>query len=182
MTLISQMESILEERVIRASAETGSSVTLREKPANMRVKVVGLSDVFTTIRMGGKGKLNHLPNLKQGSWNKICDYLLIARIDGEDHAIFVELKKSLASKGDPEEQLLRSRPLLEYLLAVCAEEKAKSVTRPKMSYVIVFERIKFNKTSLRPDLTGRIDEIKYKSINIRRFQGAELDMYDLVGL
>ena len=180
MTLNSQMEGALDERVIRASADTGSSVTLREKSANMRVKVVGLSDPVTTIRMGGKGRLNHLPNLQDGPRKKICDYLLIAQIDGADHAIFVELKKSLHSKGTPEEQLLRSRPLLEYLLAVCDIERGSKVSRPRISYVLVYKEIKLNKLSLRPAPNGKIDEISYRSINIKRFQGTELELADLV--
>ena len=78
MTLISQIEGALDDRVVRASVDTGSSVTLREKSANMRVKVVGLSAPVTTIRMGGKGRLNHLSELKDGYRKKVCDYLLIA--------------------------------------------------------------------------------------------------------
>lgn len=180
MTLNAQLEDALAEGVFRASAHTGSSVTLREKSANMRVKVVGLSEPVTTIRMGAKGKLNHLPGLRDGPGKKICDYLLIARIDGTDHAVFVELKKSLASKGTPEEQLLRSRPLLEYLLAVCAVERGGKVSKPRISYVLVFENIHLNKAALRPDLSGKIDEISYKSINVKRFQGTELALADLV--
>ena len=181
VTLNALFESILEERTFRASADTGSSITLRERSANMRVRVVGLSDPCTTIRMGGKGKLNHISYLEKGSRRKICDYLVIFRIDGEDHAVFVELKKSLGSKGNPEEQLLRSRPLMDYLLAVCDIEESKSVSRPKMSFVIIYERIRLDKSPLRPDPTGQIDEIEYKSIHIRRFQGDELEMSDLVG-
>lgn len=181
MTPNSQMEGALDKRVIRASEDSGSSVTLREKSANMRVKVVGLADPCTTIRMGsGKGTLGHLPSLSDGSRKKICDYLLITQISGAVHAIFVELKKSLGSKGDPEEQLLRSRPLLEYLLAVCDIEQGGKISRPRISYVLVYEEIKLNKLSLRPDPNGKIDEIPYKSINIKRFQGTELELADLV--
>ena len=181
MTLNSEMKGALDDRVVRASVDTGSSVTLREKSANMRVKVVGLSDPVTTICMGsGKGRLNHLPGLRDGPRKKICDYLLIAQIDGADHAIFVELKKSLGSKGDPEEQLLRSRPLLEYLLAVCDVEKGGKVSRPTVSYILVYERIRLNKAALRPDPSGKIDEIPYKSISVKRFQGSELELADLV--
>ena len=181
MTLNTQMEGALDERIIRASAITGSSVTLREKSAKMRVRLVGLSDPFTAIRMGsGKGKLSHSPSLKDGPGKKICDYLLIAQIDGADHAVFVELKKSLGSKGDPEEQLLRSRPLMDYLLSVCDVEEGRSVSRPTVSYVIVYERIRLDKSPIRPDTTGKIDEIRYKSIDIKRFQGDELEMSDFV--
>ena len=181
MTLNSQMASALDDRVIRASEDSGNSVSLREKSANMRIKVVGLSEPVTTIRMGsGKGKLSHTPSLKDGPGKKICDYLLLAQIDGTDHAIFIELKKSLGSRGDPEEQLLRSRPLLEYLLAVCDVEQGGKVSRPRISYVLVYEEIKLNKAVLRPDPKGMIDEIPYKSINIKRFQGTELELADLV--
>ena len=171
---------MLDKRVLRFSDCTGRSVTLREKPANMRVKLVGLPESFTTIRMGGKGKLNHLPYLKEGSWKKTCDYLLLTQICGEDHAVFVELKKSLRSRGDPEEQLLRSRPILEYLLAVCDTEKSGKLLRPSVSYVIVYEHINFDKSPLRPNLSGMIDEIGYKSITIKRFQGRELEFPHLV--
>lgn len=101
MTLIPLIERILDEKVFRASTETGTSITLRERGANMRVSVVGLADPCTTIRMGGKAKLNHLTYLKSGSRRKICDFLLVLRRKGQDHAVFVELKKSLGSKGDP---------------------------------------------------------------------------------
>ena len=127
-----------------------------------------------------KGKLSHSPSLKDGPRKKICDYLLIAQIDGADHAIFVELKKSLGSRGDPEEQLLRSLPLLEYLLAVCDIEQGGKKARPRISYVLVYEEIKLNKAALRPDPKGKIDEIPYKSIKIKRFQGTELELADLV--
>ena len=180
VTLNSQLENILKERVIRASAETGSSVTLREKPAKMSVKVVGLSTPVTTIRMGGQGKLNHLPALKDGPLKQICDYLLIAQIRGACHAIFIELKKTLGTRGTAEEQLLRSRPLLEYILTVCATEYSQKVARPTMSYVIFYEEIKLDKTSLRPDLSGKIDEIEYKSISIQRFKATEVEFSELV--
>lgn len=180
MTLSSLIERILDEKVIRASTETGTSITLRERGANMRVRVVGLADPCTTIRMGGKGKLNHLTYLKSGSRRKICDFLLVLRREGQDHAVFVELKKSLGSKGDPEEQLLRSRPLMDYLLSVCDIEEGRSISRPTVSYVIIYERIRLDKSPIRPDLTGKIDEIEYKSINIKRFQGDELELSDLV--
>lgn len=182
MSLNTLLEGILEERVLRASAETGCNVTLCENSANMQVKVVGVPEAFTTIRMGGRSMLNHHPNLKQGAWKRICDYLLITRIDGEDHAILVELKKTLGSRGSPEEQLLRSGPLIDYLLAVCDLEEGKKLSRPKMSYVIIFEKVRLGKSTLRPNPSGQIDEMEYKTIHIRRFKGDDLEISDLIGL
>lgn len=180
VTLNALLESILKNGVLQASAESGRSVTLFEKSANMQVKIMDLPDTFTTIRMGGRAKLNHHPSLEKGAWNKICDYLLIARIHGEDYAVLVELKKSLSSRGSPEEQLLRSGPILEYLLAVCDIEENRTVSRPKTSHVIVFERVRLDKFSLRPNVTGQIDSISHKSIEIDRFKGEELELVDLI--
>lgn len=181
VTLNSLLESILKGRVLQASAKSGNNVTLCEKSADMEVQVIDLPDKFTTIRMGGRSKLNHNPNLEKGSWNKICDYLLIAQIDGEDHAVLVELKKSLNSWGSPEEQLLRSGPIVDYLLAVCDIEGGKKVRRPKLSYVVIFEKARLSKFSLRPDKTGKIDRIKYKTIHVGRFKGDEFEFSALIG-
>ncbi len=59
-------------------------------------------------------KLNHLSALKSPC-NQICDYLLIFELEGKDHAIFIELKKTLRGDNRPKDQLLRSLPLLKYL-------------------------------------------------------------------
>ena len=180
MTLYRQLEGMLEKRVIRSETDGGNRVTLRQRSADMSVTVVGLSCPVAAIRMGGKARLDHLPCLQNGPGRKVCDYLLIARIDGADHAIFVELKKALTAKGDPEERLLRSRPLLDYLLAVCDIETGGKPPRPSVSYVLVYDEIRLNKAPVRPDPSGKIDEIPYKSISVKRFQGSELELADLV--
>lgn len=177
------VESHLNKRVIQALEDNGSCVTLREKAAKMSVKVKGLTESVTAIRLGSTaGKLSHISYLKDGTRKKICDYLLLAQIGGEEHAIFVELKKSLGSSGDPEEQLLRSLPLLDYLLTVCDVEEGRKALRPRICYALVFEDIRLQKPSLRPDPSGMLDEVKHKTIKIRRFQGTELDLADLIGL
>lgn len=179
MTLHTQLERILKEEVCQVSADMDDRILLQEKAAKMRVEVVGLSAPITTIRMGRK--LNHLSALKDGPLKRICDYLLIVQMKDTYHAIFIELKKTLSQEEDPAEQLLRSRPLLEYLLSVCDIEDSKSVLRPEMNYVVVYEKINLNKPHMIPNLSGKIDEIQYKSINIKRFQGTRVILNDLVG-
>ncbi len=177
------VESHLNEKVIEALEDNGNCVTLREKSANMRVKVVGLSESVTAIRLGSTARrLSHIGYLKDGTRKKICDYLLLGKIGGEEHAIFIELKKNLGSSGNPEEQLLRSLPLLEYLLSVCDVEKGRKATRPRICYALVFDDIRLLKPSLRPNPSGMIDEVKHKTIKIRRFRGKELNLSDIIGL
>lgn len=183
MALNSEIEGHLRTQVVRELEEGGSRATLREPSAKMEVQVVGISYPVTVVRLGSaQGKLDHPRSLKDGSRKKICDYLLLAAVDGEDYAVFVELKKSLASRGDPEEQLIRSRPLLDYLLAVCDVEEGRRTPRPEVCYAIIFEKSKLQKPRLRPDPAGMIDEIPYKTISVRRFVGTEFHFGALIGL
>ena len=180
MTLKSSLETALRDSVFRKVTEIGSKVTLHEKTAKMKVDVVGLTPAFATIKADGKGNLNHLAALRDGPRRKICDYLLVARVESEDHVVFVELKKSPRSSGKPEEQLLRSIPLLDYLLSVCSVEESIKNYRPNLSYVIIYEKFELHKPLLRPDPSGMIRETKYKSINIKVFRGTEVNLADMI--
>ena len=183
VALHAMLEQHLNGKVLRALEENGKSVTLSEKSAKMKVKVAGFSGLATVIRLGSsQRKLDHLRYLEDGNRKKVCDYLLIVPIEGEEYAVFVELKKTLESKGDSEEQLLRSRPLLDYLLSVCEVDEGGGTPRPRIYYVLIFEGSKLQKPTLRPDLAGMIDEIEYKTIEIRRFLGTEFELMDVIGL
>lgn len=183
LALHEQMEMHLKENVIQALEENGTQITLRENSAKMKVKVFGFSNFATAIKLGSTHrKLNHSRHLKDGARKKICDYLIILQIDGAQYAVFVELKKTLESKGDPEEQLLRSGPILDYLLSVIDVDEGVNTQPPRIRYALIFEKSKLNKPSLRPDLTGMIDEITYKKIEIKRFLGTEFDLADIIGL
>ena len=81
----------------------------------MNVEVDGVSRGTTVINMR---KIGSFSGLGSGPWKKICDFLLVLRSDGADHAIFVELKKTLSDGIKGSEQLRRSLPYLDYLRAV----------------------------------------------------------------
>ena len=182
MTLHSQLEKVLREDRLETPPDISGNVTLREKNKNqpdMVVVVSGVRDSVTTIRM--TKKFGHLSVLKEGDWKKICDYLLIVQIGEAHHAIFIELKKTLGGNQHPKEQLRRSRPLLEYLLAVCRIESKEAIPTPSMSYVLIGERIneRFDKQPVKRTSSGKIGEELHEAINIKKFLGPRVAFADL---
>ena len=178
-TLNAQLENVLEEKVLGTTPDTSNFITLREKQPGMEVAVSGVPDPVTTIHF--TKKFGHLSVLKTGDWKKICDYLLIYQIGEAHHAMFIELKKTLDGGQHPKEQLRRSRPLLEYLLAVCRIESKEALPTPSMSYVLIGERIneRFDKQPVRRTHSGKISEETYEEINIKKFLGPEVAFADL---
>lgn len=187
MSLHSQLEKVLKEDRLETAPDTSNNlITLKEKQASMKVGVTRVPALTATIMMS---KISHLPALKDGPWKKICDYLLIAQIGETHHAIFIELKKTLIElkktpDGDdrPKEQLRRSRPLLEYLLALCSVESRGAIPPPNMSYVLIGERIneKFDKQPVKRTASGKIGEESYEEINIKKFLGPTVAFADLI--
>lgn len=168
MAINSVLERVLEEDVVETPSGD-KTITLRENDqnVNMEVKVVELSARITAIRMN---KLSHLSAIREkGNLKKICDYLLIVKSDGGIHAVFIELKKSLAQKKRASEQLRRSPPLLEYLLSVCKiEDNRIDITRLNTNYFIICEklgeRVNMQPVKLGPDTL--IEKEQYKEIEI----------------
>ena len=181
-TLNAQIENVLDEKVLATAPNTSKEITLREKNKNqpdMKVVVSGAPSPLTTIQF--TKKFGHLSVLKTGDWNKICDYLLIYQNEEAFHAMFIELKKTLGGGRHPKEQLRRSRPLLEYLLAVCRIESGAEIPSPRMRYVLIGERIneRLDKQPVKRTPSGKIGEESYEEINIKKFLGPKLAFADL---
>ena len=182
-TLNVQIENVLEEKVLETAPNTSKDITLREKieeQPDMVVVVSGVPDPITTIQF--TRKFGHLSILKTGDWKKICDYLLIYQNEDAHHAMFIELKKTLGGDHRPKEQLRRSRPLLEYLLAVCRIESREAIPTPMMSYVLIGERIneRIDKQPVKRTSSGKIGEELHEEINIKKFLGPTVAFADLI--
>ena len=166
MAINSVLESVLNEDVVETPSKD-KTITLWEKnqDVDMEVKVVELSAPVTAIRMN-----SHLSILREkGDLKKICDYLLIVKSDGGIHAVFIELKKSLAQKGRASEQLRRSPPLLAYLLSVCKiEDNSIDTTRLNTNYFIIGEKSdeRLAKQTMRISPNKMIEKEQYKEIEI----------------
>lgn len=168
MAINSVLKRVLEEDVVETPSKD-NTITLWEKnqDVDMEVEVTELSAPVTAIRMD---RFSHLSVLRErGDLKKRCDYLLVVESADEIHAVFIELKKSLAKKKQASEQLRRSPPFLAYLLSVCKIEKSNiDTTRLNTNYFILVQKRQKNidKGSVRIDNNKIIEKEKYKEIEI----------------
>ena len=179
MELISQLENILRPEYIQRLETAGDAVKLEERQKGrtvMTVQVSGVSAPFTAVRMS---KRSHPAALKDGTWKKICDYLLIGQSNGKACVIFVELKKRLREEDEPKEQLWRSLPILRYLLSVCEVERGSSTEKSNLTlrYVIIAEELdeRIAKQGVRFGVGEKLRQELYKSIHVATFVGTTFD-------
>ena len=168
--MIAQLEAILKPELLQG-LETDDSFILEERQRNQedtRVELIGVSPPFLAVRMN---RLNHLSALKpvKERWNQICDYLLIGQSNGRSYAVFVELKTTLGEKTETKgkEQLLRSLPILEYLLSVCAAEYGSSERSNLTVRYALIARKEHSRIYKRQPQRGRQET--YKSIRVTTF-------------
>ena len=173
--MISQLESILKPEFLQGLG-AGDSVILeepQEEQEDTRIDLIGISPPFLAIRMR---EIDHLPALNRvkDRWLQICDYLLIGQSNGSDYAILVELKATLGERNEAKgkEQLVRSLPILKYLLSVCAAEYGSSEKfNPTIRCVLIAEKLHehLNKQGLRAGSGRRLKQEPYKSIQVATF-------------
>lgn len=180
MPLTAGLRKILKPDVVSLVAED-DSIELRESPADMRVKITGLPGTFIVIRTE---RVGHASKIRDGSWKRICDYLLVVELGDRTHAVFLELKKTQTQDNKPKEQLRRSLPLLNYLRSVWEIESRVPLDEHGMSvhYSILFEQTKSKlpKQPVKADPTRREKVEEYKGITIRTFIGTSVPFADLV--
>lgn len=98
MPLAAGLSDILDPGVVVQATEV-DSIVLQERPADMRVEVLGLPAAFIAIRTE---RIGHVSRINDGSWKRICDYLLVTESGDRIHAVFVELKKTQTEEKNPE--------------------------------------------------------------------------------
>lgn len=186
MALAPQLAAILKEKLLESvlldPEGEGGSIYLREKSAEMCVKIAPLPAPMAAIRIEGVG---HLPGLREGHpWTRICDYLLVFETGNASHAVFVELKKTWTDEQRPKEQLRRSLPILEYLRSACRIEhgSASSESPVTVSYLMICEKgsPRLDKQPVRADPAARIREETYRNIMIRTFIGTSAPLAALL--
>lgn len=146
-----------------------------KKRANMRFEVSELPASITAIHVE---KVGHLPGARKGHLTRICDYLLVARIGGQSHAVFIEMKTTLTHEEHPREQLVRSLPILEYLQSMCRVEHgfSDSASRAAAHFWIVGEKYseRFDKQPVRANPRRRVDRVSHKGVDIAMFVGPRM--------
>lgn len=165
---------LLKDRVLVSPKKDGS-IVLQERSANMEVAITNAS--YSLIAINVK-RLNHLSMIKDGECRKICDYLLIAELEGQYHASFVELKKTMNQETDHREQLRRSLPILEYLRSVWEVEHQRDSWSEgaTVRYNLIAKRQhpRIDKQRVRRTPRDWPEVETYKDIEVRKFVGSRL--------
>lgn len=171
---------ILRSKLLADEPTQEGEITLRERQANMKITLTGVSSTITTIRLSRTGHLSALASDGSGGWNQICDYLLIDDLGDKCHVILVELKKTLDGSYKAFEQLRRSLPMADYLLSVCGVELRTSWPRT-VSYVLIAEKQanRLDKQRVRPQPGLRKRE-SCDGIEVSVFVGTNANAADLV--
>ncbi len=168
---LSQLKSILAENAL-ISYEPSSEVVLKEEVTELAVTQMPPDVVVINMDVVG-----HLPGTRRGVLKRICDFLLVRSSDGEDYAIFVELKETLKENKKGMEQLRRSLPILKYLVSAChihGDEKNKSRWTPGIRYYLIGMKNsrKLDKQPVRP--RRRVQKEEYKDIDVHTYLGGRV--------
>ena len=177
VSLESGLQDVIEPATFVETFE-GGKIMLRERQAPMSVEVTSGSTRVTALNMS---KIGHLSAIcERRGLKRICDYFLVASIDGTCHAVLVELKKTLGSSGNFREQLRRSLPVVKYLVSVVEIEYEQDFTELEVSYVSIFEKLsrRIDKQHLRVPKKSLVESEDWKSIKIRKFLGSRLYFMD----
>ena len=162
------LKSILADRFLVADPTAQGEVQLKERQANMTATILGLPPGTTAIRLG---RVGHLGNLRQTSGlpiKRVCDFALIADRDRACETTLVELKKTLGEPAEAFEQLRRSKPIIDYLLSVCAVELQRSWEHT-IRYVLIAEKL--TERLAKMGTLHRPRQESHKDIRVRVFVG-----------
>ena len=174
----SHLREILDGKALTPPATEGC-VRLRQAKV-MEVEVVELPPDVTVIAVE---KLGELSGLKQGEWLQTCDYLLVFSQGGQDHAVFVELKKTLdGDRTRAMEQLRRSLPLLDYLLSVCRIQFDGVPGGVAVRYLLIGEKMRARfdrKPSVSAGPERNLFTEKHKDITVSTYIGSRFSLDSL---
>lgn len=180
MSLISELPGIVAEAALTRSI--GGNVRLVDEESGMQVDIL-TSVPVVAIRLGGRGCcVSHASGLrKDKGLESICDYLLVVELNGNTHAVLVELKKTWQRKA--KEQLRRSLPLLEYLRSACEveHESGHDGTRISTGYLIICEKGRLDKQSPKANPAAAVRSEDYRNVRISTYVGTTLPLAILTG-
>ena len=180
MTLINCMKKIVRDRYLKCAISNGQRIIeLKDKQSKMKIAIMGVSASFLAIQT--KGQWSQFLKEK-GDWNRCCDYLLIYQEGDKYHAMFIELKRSLAEKEFGKKQLRRSLPILDYLRSVCKIESGVEEEILSVKYILIAEkssdRLDKQPVKVKPSETT---EERYDGLPIRILVGTEFALNTLTG-
>ena len=135
-----KLEQVLDVNSVEIQKDGCIILEESDNDSRMTVELVNLPLPVTAVSLHG---FSHAYALKNGPWKLKCDYLLTFTIDGTEHVVFIELKKSMNKYEKAKEQLRWSLPFLEYLRSICRIAYPLDVDLPrvKMRHFNIVERL-----------------------------------------
>lgn len=154
-------ENVLEEWT-RGSG-SGLEVDLCEKTDNVDMTVT-ITDLWEDSVVLNMEHVAHLGCVRDGKWHQKCDFLIFATTNRKSTVILLELKQTVGEGKKPYEQLLRTRPIVDYLVSMA------STDTPSAS------AIRFHHVLVGAKASDRLDKQRVKSgppapVCERTFQG-----------
>ena len=183
MALHSDLAKVMIEDSVELS--TDGNIILVEEDPNARMKVE-VTKPSTDVLMVDVRKLGPPTGIKQVSGYHVrCDYMLIFELNGSNHAILIELKKTLGYNiCEAKEQLRRSLPLLDYLRSFCEVHYQSRYSKSGLSirYFIIGEQYtpRLDKQSVNSNPAKRLTREYYRGITIHTYVGPRLHFSMLV--
>ena len=177
--LATHLKNMLADKTLVSPRSDGRTI-LRERNV-MELEVADIPSDITIINMRRIGSLS---GVKEGEWKQVCDYLFLFEEEGEDYAVFVELKKTLNEENEKGmEQLRRSLPFLEYLRSVC--EIHHSAESAKLRIIVRYSLVG-NQISQRLDKQHvkagfRLPSKNHKGISVDMLFGERIRFRSLIG-
>lgn len=178
MTWRRALEQVLKTRaLIRRGEET--EVVLRERSPNvdMARTIVGMPRTAATVSMG---TVDHPSCVVGGAWRQRCDVLIFVRRKGVNQVVLIEMKRTLRGEGKPFDQLVHTRPIVEYLAAI--GQLAGAPAGPlRWSPVVLVERLaRLEKARMRIVPGEPVETREHRGLRVRVFSQARLRFADLV--
>ncbi len=109
--------------VLSRQEDGGREVELAEKQANVDMKVT-LSQVWEDCVVVNMAGVDHPDCVLPGDLRQKCDFLIFASTGEGRAVILIELKQTVTGESKPYEQLLRTRPIADYLVSLAERDAA----------------------------------------------------------
>lgn len=154
-------------------------VVLRERKANMSVRVMDVPASSAIVRIG---RMQHLKGIRsEGHRKKICDYLIVMSDGQKSWAVLVEMKKTLSGADLAKEQLRRSVPVVKYLQSLC-EVDAEQPMQVVLRHVLLVEKTNkwIDKDRTRVTQGVELQKAVYKEIHVKTIVGTSVAVRQLV--
>ena len=166
---------------VRGSAGEGYEVELTERATNvdMKVTVAGLPAGSGVLSMR---EVDH-PGWVEGlDYRRKCDFLIFMRWQGEVAIVLVELKKKIGGDTKAFRQLRRTRPIVDYCVAMAAPDET-GFQESSCWYVVIAERAdeRFDKQRLRVPPSGPAWERDFEGRRMKVFLDRRITVGALIG-